>query len=347
MAKKIKEKKAKKQRKIKIFTIIMIIMDLLAGAGFFLAYGPWDYFRTMLVTTAMRTRSHQYLAYVLYNDEMINDVMSKNYFVKLTDSVNLDDIVIDVKKKDKYENEYEEAIYSKYGQADYNIINIEIGGKSGYLVAIYDPSKVKLIAKKELGTQMGERVITMCYDAGGAVCINGGGFWDEGYGSGIPLGYVVKDGKIIWSDGYDEGAQLIGFTKDDKLVLLEDSAENAIKNYGLRDALEFGPFLIVNGKPIEIHGDGGFGRAPRVAIGQRKDGIVLFLVVDATANYIDGIAIGDTVDTLLKYGAYNAANLDGGTSATLIVENQLYNHPIASAAATGGRYVVTGWAFIP
>jgi len=342
-----KELKEKKPIKIKKLTIVMIVLDVLAAVGFFLTYGPIDYFRTMIVTTSMRTMTHQWIAYTFYNNKMIDDVMSKNYFVPVKESVNLDDITVDVKEKEEYENEYEKQIYSKFGKADYNIINVEIGGKKGFLVAIYDPSKVKLLAKEQLGTQVGERVIDMCQRAGGSVCINGGGFVDEGYGSGIPLGYVVKNGKIIWSDGYDAKAQLIAFTQDDKLLLLTDSAENAIKNYGVRDALEFGPFLIVNGKPIEIHGDGGFGRAPRVAIAQRKDGIVLFLVVDASANYIDGIAIGDTVDTLLKYGAYNAANLDGGTSATLIVENRLYNNPIASAAATGGRYVVTGWGLVP
>ena len=50
---------------------------------------------------------------------------------------------------------------------------------------------------------------------------------------------------------------------------------------GYRDAIEFGPYLIVNGKRSFIKGNGGWGIAPRSAIGQRKDGIVLFLVIKA------------------------------------------------------------------
>ena len=33
------------------------------------------------------------------------------------------------------------------------------------------------------------------------------------------------------------------------------------------------------------------------------------------------------IEVLLKYGAYNAANLDGGSSATLVIENKLINTP--------------------
>ena len=57
---------------------------------------------------------------------------------------------------------------------------------------------------------------------------------------------------------------------------------------GIRDGIEFGPFLIVNGKPSFVKGDGGWGIAPRSAIGQRADGIVLFVVINGR-NYKSGI----------------------------------------------------------
>ena len=96
---------------------------------------------------------------------------------------------------------------------------------------------------------------------------------------------------------------------------------------------------------MEIVGDP-WGKAPRVVIAQRKDGIILFLVVDGE-NYINGASLGDLVDTLEKYGAYNAANLDGGQSSTLIINNELYNNPPAAAKSTNGRYVITGFGLIP
>lgn len=337
----MKEKRIKKKS-----TYFIIVLDILIVICFFLAYGPFGYFRNLFVNTALKTMTHKYLAYVLYSESTVQNIKNSNYFVRISDTTKTSDIVIDTKEKDTYDNEYDKAILTRdSGNEDYKLLNIKVGSANAYMVAIYDPSKVHLIAKEQLGTQYGERVITMCQRYKGLVCINGGGFVDKGYGSGIPNGYVVKDGKIIWSDGYNPKAELIGFTYDNKLLLTTDSAENAIKNKNLRDALEFGPFLIVNGKPLEIVGDP-WGKAPRVAIAQRKDGVVLFLVVDGE-NYLFGASLKDMIETLQKYGAYNAANLDGGTSATLIVNNELTNNPAGGAKSTSGRYVITGWGLLP
>ena len=62
--------------------------------------------------------------------------------------------------------------------------------------------------------------------------------------------------------------------KDNVLVLTKESPDVAIQN-GLVDAVEFGPFLVVNGKKAITSGNGGGGIASRTVIAQRKDGIVL------------------------------------------------------------------------
>ena len=62
------------------------------------------------------------------------------------------------------------------------------------------------------------------------------------------------------------GGGFVGFTNDDKLVLGKMSADEALA-MGIRDAVEFGPFLIVNGKSSFVKGNGGWGIAPRAAIG--------------------------------------------------------------------------------
>ena len=326
-------------------TYLFILLDLMVFACFFLAYGPVSYFRNLFVNTALKTMHHRYFAYVIYSEDTVEQIKKSNYFVKIKDTSNTDDIVINTEEKQKYDNEYDAQLLTRdKGNDDYKVLKIKVGSADGYLVAIYDPSKVHLIAKEQLGTQYGERVITMCERNKGLVCINGGGFVDKGYGSGIPNGYVVKDGKILWSDGYNPNAELIGITNDNKLLLTTDSAENAIKNKNLRDALQFGPFLIVNGKPLEIVGDP-WGKAPRVAIAQRKDGVMMFLVVNGE-NYVFGASLKDMINTLQKYGAYNAANLDGGTSATLVVNNKLVNDPAGGAKSTDGRYVITGWGLL-
>ena len=43
-----------------------------------------------------------------------------------------------------------------------------------------------------------------------------------------------------------------------------------------------------------------------------------------------------------KYGAYNAANLDGGGSSTLTINNVLINNP-RGFNYTGQRYLPNAW----
>ena len=340
-------KKNKKNRKITPWNIVFIVLDFLALAGFFVTYGPWDTLRNLYVNTAMNTMDHKYLARIFYSEERVNEIMSSSYFVAIDEEVDLSDIVIDTSEKNTFKDEYEKELLTRdEGNNLYKLINLKVGNANAYLVAIYEPTKVQLIAKEKLGTQSGERIITMCERYGGVVCINGGGFVDYGYGSGIPMGYVIEDGVITWSDGDINTfrSDIIGMTKEGKLTLMSQITGQEALDNGVMDALTFGPFLIVNGKPLEIHGDP-WGRSPRVAIAQRKDGVMMFLVIDGE-NYINGASLQDVIDTLTRYGAYNAANLDGGTSSTLIIDNKLINNP-PKAKATNGRYVVTGWGLIP
>lgn len=341
-------KKRNKKKKINKLTILCVILDLLAIGGFVMMYGPWNSVRNFYVTTAMKTKDHKYFAKIFYNDETIANIMNSNYFIEIKESVKLDDVVIDTAPKAKYDNKYDEEILTRDGKNnDYKIINLKVGISKAYLIAIYEPTKVSLIRAKNfnIGTY-GEQVTAMCKRYNASVCINGGGFVDFGTGSDIPLGYVIDNGEIVWpSTDWDKNrGNLIGFNSEGKLLLLSKSTGTEALEAGMVDGLEFGPFLIVNGKPIEIVGDP-WGKSPRVAIGQRKDGVVLFLVIDGE-NYIDGASLGDVVDVLLKYGAYNAANLDGGHSSSLAVNGVLYNNPPAIAKRQGGRYVVTGFGLL-
>lgn len=339
----------RKSKKLYKTTILFIILDILVAICFFVMYGPWSYVRNLYVTTAMKTMNHQYFADIFYNKKTIEKIMSSNYFITIDEDANTDEIDIDTKEKNKYKNEYEKELLTRdEGNDLYKIINLKIGGSDAYLVAIYDPTKVHLIRTKSFNVGgYGERVITMCQRYGGVVCINGGGFVDNGMGSDIPMGYVIENGKIIWSDGDSntKRGNIIGLTNDGKLKLMTNATGNEALNNDITEALEFGPFLIVNGKSLEIVGDP-WGKAPRLAIAQRKDGVMMFLAIDGE-NYINGASLKEMLEVLERYGAYNAANLDGGQSTSLVINNKLYNSPPPAAKAQGGRYVVTGFGLIP
>lgn len=345
------ENKKKNKNKIMKKTIVFIVLDICAIICFFIMYGPWDTVRNLYVTTAMNTMDHQWLARIFYREDRIEKIMNSNYFVTINEDANVDDIIIDTSEKDSYQNEYEKELLTRdLGNDLYKVIELKVGNADAHLVAIYEPEKVELIHTKQfnIGTY-GERILTMCDRYGGVVCINGGGFVDNGMGSDIPLGYVIKDGEIIWTpQGYSSDTyrdNIIGLTANGKLKLMANATGTEALNAGVKDGMVFGPFLIVNGKELKIVGDP-WGKSPRVAIAQRKDGVMMFLVIDGK-NYIDGASLQDVVDVLKLYGAYNAANLDGGQSSTLVVEGQLENNPPAEAKRTNGRYVVTGWGLIP
>ncbi len=330
-------------------TILFFILDLLAIGGFVMMYGPWDYVRNLYVTTAMQTMTHKYLANVFYGDKTIQKIMSNNYIVGVNEDVDTDDIVINTNEKVTYKDQYERELLTRDpGNNLYKVLDVEVGNAKGYLVAIYHPEKVKLLRTKKfnVGTY-GERVVDMCKRYGGVVCINGGGFLNGlDKGSDRPQGYVIENGEVIWaSNGESSRADIIGMTKDGKLKLVSNVTGSEAVHSGIYYGIEFGPFLIVNGKSITIKGTP-YGVANKCIIAQRKDGIMMFLVTEGET-YIDGASLQDVVDTLEKYGAYNAANLDGGQSTSLVVEDEMINTPNYAAKRQGGRYVVTGWGLVP
>ena len=54
----------------------------------------------------------------------------------------------------------------------------------------------------------------------------------------------------------------------------------------------------------------------------------------------------DLIEIMKNYGAYNAANLDGGTSSVMAVNSKLINDPIDSTGAHKTRFIATGFGLI-
>lgn len=321
-----KDKKEKNTNKRdNIFMIILSFCDVIAVTVLFLLYGPYNGFRDWLVTTAMGTMNHQYLATTFYNMDRIEEILSHHSTVEPDFDTDTSLITAD---ENEYIDDYDREILDRNKNDVYKIIEIDEDGYSGYLAAVYDPSKIKVTYSKNLGVT-GEYLVDMAKKEGAVLAINGGGFVDiEGMSNGgQALGAVISNGKIVSNYGKSYyGGGIVGFTNDNKLYLGKISANEAIE-MGIRDAVEFGPFLIVNGKSSFINGNGGYGVHPRSAIAQRKDGIVLFLVIDGRSLKSKGADMNDLVKILLRYHAYNAANLDGGNSSVMVVNNKIINHP--------------------
>ena len=340
-----KNKKKKNNVWKKILITVLILFLLGSGVLAFLLYGPYPNFREWLITTAMTTMTHQYLATWFYDDATIQDVLARNSVVETDETTDPTlTVIMDNKEQKEYENEYERQILEKDSEDQvYKIIEIEGKGYSGYLAAVYDPSRIKTVVTKKLGT-CGQYLKTMAEENDALLAINGGGFIDPNFNSNgaNPLGITFSEGKLVTSNAYNGAGGLIGFTEENKLVLGKMTVEKA-RELKVRDGVTFGPFLIINGKASEVLGNGGWGTAPRTVIGQRKDGIVLFLVLDGRTVKKPGADMDDLIEIMQNYGAYNAANLDGGTSSVMYANGKIINDPIDSTGAHKTRFISTGF----
>lgn len=344
----INDKKENKKwsLKKKLLVIVSSTFLVLTATFLFLLYGPYAGFRNFWITSAMTTMNHQYLATWFYSDKVINSVLKENSIIEVDETTNPNLIKLKKYTTDNgiYKNKYEKEILTKdKGNDLYKVINISGTTYQGFLVVVYDPSKVELATTKYLGVK-GESILEVSKRENAVIAINGGGFYDPNWNSNgaLPHGTVIKDSQII-SDYQDAnvGGGFLGFTKDNKFVLGKMTKEEAL-NIGYRDAIEFGPFLIINGKKSFVKGNGGWGVAPRTAIGQRQDGIVLMLIINGRIPTSIGADMVDLTEIMDNYGAYNAVNLDGGSSTELVINNKIVNTPVAGGT-NGLRDMSTFW----
>ena len=323
------KKSMKKPLKI-ILEIIMTIIILLFIAFMIIFHSPYTKLKELWVTTAMKTMNHQYLAYWFVSDEEIAEIMNNNKVLDPIESIDIDNIRIGT-------NNESASVGNPSIIHNNTIERIEIAedGFRGNLLIVHDPSRIFVGVSDKLGA-CGQKLIDMTdsYNAVGG--INAGGFEDTGGvgNGGQAYGLTISQGKVL-SEHINGKIDLVGFTKDNKLVIGSYTL-NEINAMEIRDAVSFSPPLVINGIPTKIIGDGGWGIQPRTAIGQRKDGTVLILVIDGRQISSIGVTIKKLQEIMIRYDVENATNLDGGSSTTMVYNEEIINSPCSSA---GPRYL--------
>jgi len=313
-----------------VFASIFIVFVL--EIGFLVNFVYYDdTFKNWLITTSIGSLNHQELAEKIYSkytiDEVVDDKIVEDSLIDFDVSYNLS----------LYKNEYEKEIMEHDPDALYKIIKIEGKTKAtganyvGYITVVYDPSKVHLAKSKGAGmdeSAYGQTLDTIAKNNNALVAMNAGGFYDPNWNSngGIPHGDVFINGQLDTNFRRgDFGGGIIGFTNENKLVLKRMSTEEAI-SMGIRDAVDWGPYLIVDGVN-RYSNRKEYWECGRTAIGQREDGIVLMIVIDNLQEHSKGVSYSDLADIFERYGAINASNLDGGTSTMLWENGKYVNSP--------------------
>ncbi|MBR0474939.1 MAG: phosphodiester glycosidase family protein [Erysipelotrichaceae bacterium] len=330
----VKKKKIRKKR-LTWYTKFLLFVDVCAIICFFLVYGPYEGLRDWYVTTALTTGAHKYLAYIFYSDDTINEVLDKNKTIVSGDTTDTSQIkVVDNPDTGYYANEYDRQVLQRESPDQlYKVIEISENGYKGWITVIYYPQRLELVTS---GSRYGGTITQYAEKYDAMVAVNGGGYSLFGDNSVASYGSTITEGVII--DDWDKVEEFVAMDWEGRLFLTYATATE-VQQAGARWALTFGPFLIVNGEKSTFYGNGGYGVQPRTAIGQRKDGVVLLVTIDGRGSGgSEGATMTELADLFERYGAYNAANLDGGGSSMLAIEKELINHP-AGWNYTGERYV--------
>ena len=119
-------------------------------------------------------------------------------------------------------------------------------------------------------------------------------------------------GGQVYGEHLKPGYKRIELRSDDRLYVT-DAPEDFHPD--CTDATEWTPALIVDGEIVVTKEDHYNARNPRCCLGQAADGTVLMLCIEG--RYLDslGATAPECAEILARYGAYQAMNLDGGTSA--------------------------------
>ncbi len=350
-----------------LITTLAILFVGLYGGLKLAVDGPSDHFRQIFITSLMESSAGPIAARMVLTDAQINEILSNNKTIEF-DHITDPDLVSVMREEAAAAAE---AARQAGIEAETNLdpdgdgIELhEISGPMyhGALLIVYDPSRV-ICATIDNYTHSGAGMtLEQLIEKYGAVAgINGGQYEDEsGLGiGGWPVGVVMSQGVLradnadeFYEAGTDENGDpiyetrtalpTVGFTQDDILVVGTFGGGYA-ESMGLRDAVSFGPALIVNGEAANYSGVGG-GLNPRTAIGQRADGAVLLLCIEGRRSSSMGATMADLIDIMVQYGAVNAFNLDGGMSSSMYYNGE---EIVDNANIRQDRAIPTAWVVLP
>ncbi len=198
---------------------------------------------------------------------------------------------------------------------------------NAHVMLIRDPSRVYLGLSTYDGfttSVPGKRLNHAMEDEGAAAAVNAGAFNDDGtsgsYVGSLPEGLVYSGGNCVWKTGAPPNGitGFAGFNEDNVLVVHTDNIKQAqAEELNIRDGCCFGPVLIMNGE-VNMEAYAVSGWNPRTAIGQRADGVVIFVCIDGRQASSVGGTYADVINIMQEYGAVNACNMDGGSSTVMM-----------------------------
>lgn len=332
---------------LRLLAVLLVTVFLLLfaayGAMYILARGPSPTARRLFVMSVRETSAAYFLADWFFSPEEIAEIEGSGGGDAAPEPEDTDASLIRIGAGVGSADAGLSATADDHALTDDDgdgiiLENVSGPGYLGYIMVVLDPERVFLGTPPSFG-DAGLTLGRMAAQFDCAAGINGGGFDDpDGMGSGgVPVGMTIVDGEILFAD---EGAAypFVGFDGDHILHTGWMTPAQA-RERDIRFGCCFGPVLVSNGEPVSssilLSGVN-----PRTAIGQRADGAVLLLVIEGRQARSLGATFEDLSDIMLRYGAVNACNLDGGSSSNMWFDGEYVN---ASASIIGDRRIPTAF----
>ena len=325
-----------------LFTTILLLCLAVVGVVYVILRGPSPAAQELLTRSLKETSAIGFIPELFISEERVAEIMSYREETPENEPIDTSLVTISAVHREtdlSGSSSPGEAPESTDAGDGIEFIGITGANYRGILMVVQDPFRVFVGTPDNYGgagltlEQMIEK-----YDA--LAGINGGGFYDPGGGGngGTPDGIVITDGKLKWGNAATQ-SNVIGIEADGILHVGWMSAQEALDRK-IQWACSFGPALIVNGEAQTSSAITSSGVNPRTAIGQRADGAILLLVVDGRQITSLGATSEDLISIFLEYGAVNAANLDGGSSSSMIYQGEAMN---INASVIGTRPLPTAF----
>lgn len=316
-----------------LLVTVLLIVGGVYGVMFILTKGPSPTARATFVRSVRETSAIGFLANWFLTDEEIAEIDAAG------DMGVLEETDTSLISTDTVHSGSEPDAWGFVDEDGDGIIIDPVKGEGyiGYMMIVLDPSRVIMGSVPESFGVRGYTVEEMVKHFDAVAGTNAGGFEDiNGTGNGsIPENLVMFDGEPYYAQkGVGQG--FVGFDENHILHVGFKTVRSVI-DANIQYGCCFGPVLVSNGEGVdpELLASG---VNPRTAIGQRSDGAVLMLVIDGRQVISLGATYADEMEIMLRYGAVNACNLDGGSSSLMYYNGEYINN---CASVIGIRPVPT------
>ena len=321
-----------------VLVTALVLCAVLLGAIYITVRGGSDAARERFVLSVKETSAIGFLADLFLSPEEVDAIVNRPV---VDVQVETDTSLVEISQPEPQPDGPQADAWGYVDEDGDGLILVPIKGGSytGYMLIVLDPSRVVLGCEPNSIGGKGYTVQQYVEMADAVAGINGGGFVDPG-GNGdgsMPDTLIVHEG-VIYCGGSGVGTGFVGI--DDKYILhvgFRSSADVEARN--IQEGCGYGPVLVVNGQMMPEENLTS-GLNPRTAIGQRSDGAILLLVIEGRQPSRLGASYQDEAELMLRFGAVNACNLDGGSSTMMWYNGEYINN---SASVIGIRPLPTSW----